>query len=146
MEKIFLHHEVQNYVGVKYHVRAQLPDEQTPHNFQDGYCGISKLRMTVIVFVISQVLRTLNNKQSIPEMEQKILKQNPVLRSLLEEVTVLYKEPLTIAQISFAKNADRKSCSMYRRRSRHDHLACGNGMSMVTWLLNCCRINRCVFE
>ena len=43
-KRSFLKHHNQNYVGVKYHVRAQLPEKQIAlHNFPGGYCGISKI-------------------------------------------------------------------------------------------------------
>src|ERR1700753_1867135 len=36
--------KLNNYVGVKYHVRATLPSDLIGlHNFKDGYCGISRI-------------------------------------------------------------------------------------------------------
>lgn len=133
-KRFFLRHEVQNYVGVKYHVRAHLPDEQIAlHNFPDGYCGISKIedgRYCVCYLTSSENLK--NNRQSIPEMERKILKQNPVLRSLLEEITVLYEEPLTIAQISFAKKTQIENHVLcIGDAAGMITPLCGNGMSMA---------------
>ena len=123
-----------NYIGVKYHVRTELPEQEIAlHNFPGGYCGISKIeegRFCLCYLTRSENLK--NNGQSIPEMEKNILKQNPVLRKLLNETIMLYVEPVTIAQISFSK----------KTQVEHHALCvgdaagmitplCGNGMSMA---------------
>ena len=123
-----------NFVGVKYHVKANLPEHQISlHNFSGGYCGISKIeenRYCLCYLTQSENLK--NNGQSITLMEEKILKQNPSLRKLLDEVEFLFDEPVTISQISFAK-----------KTQVEDHVLCigdaagmitplcGNGMSMA---------------
>lgn len=133
-KRSFLKRNDQNYVAVKYHVRAQLPDEQIAlHNFQGGYCGISKIedgRYCLCYLTNSDNLK--NNQQSIPEMEEKILKQNPVLRKLLNEVVVLYEEPVTIAQISFAKKSQIENHVLcIGDAAGMITPLCGNGMSMA---------------
>jgi flavin-dependent dehydrogenase len=124
----------QNYVGVKYHVKASLPDQQIAlHNFSGGYCGISRIeddRYCLCYLTKSENLR--NNRQSIPDMEKIILKQNPALRKLLNEMTVLYDEPLTIAQISFAKKTQIENHVLCLGDAAGMITPlCGNGMSMA---------------
>ena len=123
-----------NYVAVKYHVLANLPEgEIALHNFQGGYCGISAIEENkYCLCYLTDSVNLKKNGQSIPEMEANILKQNPVLCKLLEEVTVLFKEPITISQISFSK-----------KKQIENHILCvgdaagmiaplcGNGMSMA---------------
>jgi flavin-dependent dehydrogenase len=73
-----------------------------------------------------------NNQQSIPAMEEKILKQNPVLRKLLEEVFILYQEPVTIAQISFSKKTQIENHILcIGDAAGMITPLCGNGMSMA---------------
>jgi flavin-dependent dehydrogenase len=124
----------QNYVGVKYHVRANLPPDQIAlHNFQDGYCGISKIeddRYCLCYLTKSENLR--NNQQSIPAMEAKVLKQNPELKKLLDKVELLYDEPVTIAQISFAKKTQVENHVLcIGDAAGMITPLCGNGMSMA---------------
>jgi flavin-dependent dehydrogenase len=70
--------------------------------------------------------------QSIPVMEEKILKRNPVLRKLLDEVVVLFKEPVTIAQISFAKKTQAENHVLcVGDAAGMITPLCGNGMSMA---------------
>ncbi len=133
-KRSFLKHHSQNYVGVKYHVRARLPDNQIAlHNFPGGYCGISKIedgRFCLCYLTNSDNLR--RSGQSIPVMEEKILKQNPVLRKILDEAVVLFDEPVTIAQISFAKKSQTENHVLcVGDAAGMITPLCGNGMSMA---------------
>ena len=124
----------QNYVAVKYHVRANLPENQIAlHNFPDGYCGISKIedgKCCLCYLTTSENLK--NNHQSIPAMEDNILRQNPELRKLLDEVVNLYDEPVTIAQISFSKKTQVENHVLCIGDSAGMITPlCGNGMSMA---------------
>ena len=126
--------EAQNYVGVKYHVQVDLPEQEIAlHNFHGGYCGISKIeddKYCLCYLTISENLK--NNQQSIAVMEEKILKQNPELRKLLDRVVVLYKEPLTISQISFAKKTQiEQHVLCVGDAAGMITPLCGNGMSMA---------------
>src|SRR5450631_957457 len=124
----------QNYVGVKYHVRANLPESQIAlHNFPGGYCGISKIedgRFCLCYLTVSENLK--KNGQSIADMEDKVLKQNPALRKLLEQVSVIFDEPVTIAQISFAKKSQVENHVLCVGDTAGMLTPlCGNGMSMA---------------
>jgi flavin-dependent dehydrogenase len=133
-KRSFLKHHNQNYVGVKYHVKAQLPDTQIAlHNFPGGYCGISKIedgRYCLCYLTTSGNLR--KSGQSVSEMEEKILKQNPVLRKLLDEMVVLFEGPVTIAQISFARKSQIENHVLcIGDAAGMITPLCGNGMSMA---------------
>jgi menaquinone-9 beta-reductase len=133
-KRSFVKHHNQNYVGVKYHVKASLPDKQIAlHNFPGGYCGISKIedgRFCLCYLTSSDNLR--RSGQSISVMEEKILKRNPVLRKLLDDVVVLFEEPVTIAQISFAKKTQTENHVLcIGDAAGMITPLCGNGMSMA---------------
>jgi menaquinone-9 beta-reductase len=133
-KRSFLKRSSQNYVGVKYHVRAKLPEKQIAlHNFPGGYCGISKIeegRFCLCYLTNADNLK--RNGQSISMMEDKILKQNPVLRKLLNEVVILFEEPVTIAQISFSKKSQTENHVLFIGDAAGMITPlCGNGMSMA---------------
>jgi flavin-dependent dehydrogenase len=126
--------KLNNYIGVKYHIRYDFPDDTIAlHNFKNGYCGISKIEDDKYCFCY---MTTAGNLQScgsdIKKMEQDILSLNPRLKKIFNECEMLWKEPVTISQISF----DKKELVM-------DHILmigdaagmitplCGNGMSMA---------------
>jgi flavin-dependent dehydrogenase len=123
-----------NYVGVKYHVSINHPiDTIALHNFENGYCGISKIeenKYCLCYLTTAENLKKSNG--NIKLMEQNILSQNPHLKNIFSTATILYDSPVTISQISF----DKKS-------QVDDHILmigdaagmitplCGNGMSMA---------------
>jgi flavin-dependent dehydrogenase len=123
-----------NYVGVKYHVQADIPDDLIGlHNFRDGYCGISHIedgKCCLCYITAARNLRESGN--SIPAMEKDILRRNPFLDKIFSTANFLFQQPVTISQIS------------YERRTRvEDHILfigdaagmipplAGNGMSMA---------------
>jgi menaquinone-9 beta-reductase len=127
-------HRTTNYVGVKYHVKADLPGQEIAlHNFPGGYCGISRIEdglFCLCYLTKSENLK--NNDQSIPAMEDKVLKQNPVLRKLFGEMVVLFDDPVTIAQISFSKKTQIENHIIcIGDAAGMITPLCGNGMSMA---------------
>jgi flavin-dependent dehydrogenase len=123
-----------NYVGVKYHIRADIPaDRISLHNFRDGYCGISRIEDGKCCLCYITSARNLKiSGNSIPEMERTILRQNPFLAEIFSSADFLFAQPVTISQIS------------YERRTRvEEHVLfvgdaagmipplAGNGMSMA---------------
>jgi len=94
-----------NYVGVKYHVTGEFPADLIGlHNFKNGYCGVSRIeddKCCLCYMTTAENLRVSGN--SIPEMERKILRQNPHLEQLFSSMKSLFEEPVTISQISFEK-------------------------------------------
>ncbi|MBS1567087.1 MAG: NAD(P)/FAD-dependent oxidoreductase [Bacteroidetes bacterium] len=128
------HPGLNNYIGVKYHVQADIPANRIAlHNFSDGYCGISRVEEDSCCLCYLTTARNLRNSGgSIARMEKNVLSRNPLLKQLFSTAVFEWKEPVTIAQISFA-----------RKRPVENHVLmtgdaagmitplCGNGMSMA---------------
>ncbi|MHA4808657.1 NAD(P)/FAD-dependent oxidoreductase [Flavitalea flava] len=96
-----------NFVGVKYHVRIPFPSDLIAlHNFQNGYCGLSKIEEDLYCLCYMTTADNLrNNGNSIPEMEKNVLCQNPLLKEIFEGSSITFSQPLTISQISFEKKS-----------------------------------------
>ncbi len=129
-----LHSQKTSYVGVKYHIITDLPEPEIAlHNFQGGYCGISKIeenRYCLCYLTKSENLK--NNRQSISDMEKNVLKQNPVLGKIFDEMTVVSEQPVTIAQISFSKKTQVENHVLcIGDAAGMITPLCGNGMSMA---------------
>ncbi len=123
-----------NYIGVKYHVQLDLPEDRIElHNFKDGYCGISKVdedKYCLCYLTNSQNLK--DNGNDIKEMEKNVLMQNPFLKKYFTEAVFLYKQPLTISQITFnKKTAVENHILMLGDAAGNISPLCGNGMSMA---------------
>ena len=96
-----------NYVGVKYHVKGDFPADLIGlHHFPNGYCGVSNVedgKCCLCYMTTAENLRISGN--SIPEMEKRILRQNPHLEQLFSSMQPLFAQPVTISQISFEKRS-----------------------------------------
>ena len=99
------HGQLSDYLAVKYHVRYNAPPDQIAlHNFENGYCGISRIegdKSCLCYLTKAANLRASGN--DIGAMEQKVLMKNPFLEDILSNATFLYERPLTISRISFAR-------------------------------------------
>lgn len=123
-----------NYIGIKYHVKTQLPaDTIALHNFKNGYCGVSKIeddKYCLCYLTTADNLRINNN--SIAELEKNVLQRNPLLKKLFSEIAIIPGFPITIAQISFDKKTQVEDhVIMIGDAAGMITPLCGNGMSMA---------------
>jgi len=123
-----------NYLGIKYHIRYDHPKDLIAlHNFKNGYCGISKVeddKYCLCYLTSADNLQASNN--DIHKMEQNILSANPHLKKIFSECEMLWKEPVTISQISFEKkNLIQDHVLMIGDSAGMITPLCGNGMSMA---------------
>jgi flavin-dependent dehydrogenase len=126
--------KLNNYIGVKYHIRYGFPDDLIAlHNFNKGYCGISKVedgKYCLCYLTTADNLQNSNN--DIKKMEQNVLSANPHLKKIFTECEMLWKEPVTISQISFdKKNLVEDHVIMMGDAAGMITPLCGNGMSMA---------------
>ena len=126
--------KLNNYIGVKYHVRYNFPvDLIALHNFNKGYCGISKVegdKYCLCYMTTADNLQISNN--DIQTMEKNILSVNPHLKKIFSETEKVGKEPIVISQISFdRKNLIEDHVVMIGDAGGMITPLCGNGMSMA---------------
>ena len=126
--------KLNNYIGVKYHIKTNYPPNLISlHNFENGYCGISKIeddKYCLCYLTTAENLKKSNN--NIQQMEKEILFQNPHLKKIFSESEFLYDAPLTISQISFNKKAQVENhVLMLGDAAGMITPLCGNGMSMA---------------
>ncbi|HVX52245.1 MAG TPA: NAD(P)/FAD-dependent oxidoreductase [Chitinophagaceae bacterium] len=123
-----------NYIGVKYHVRyKQQKNVIALHNFSNGYCGISNIEDGLCCLCYLTTAHALHGSgNNIKQMEEKVLAKNSLLGEIFAGAEFIYKEPLTISQVSFAGKS-----RMYNHVLLIGDAAgmitplCGNGMSMA---------------
>lgn len=126
--------KLNNYIAVKYHIRTDFPSDTIAlHNFKNGYCGISKVEngeYCLCYLTTAENLKKANNNISL--MEQSVLYENPHLKRIFTTAEFLWKDPVSIAQISF----ERKSLVENHILMAGDAAGmitplCGNGMSIA---------------
>ncbi len=126
--------KLNNYIGVKYHIKTSFPaDTIALHNFNDGYCGISKVENNEYCLCYLTTAQNLkDNHNSIKKMEKNILQKNPFLKKIFSESEFLFPEPITISQISFDKKSQIENyILMLGDAAGMITPLCGNGMSMA---------------
>lgn len=123
----------QNYIGIKYHLKANLDEDQIGlHLFEGGYCGISKVEgenRYCLCYLTSD--RHLKTEGSIEAMEKNILQKNPFLKQYLQ-LEKFIDPPLSIAQINF-KNKSLIEDHLFMLGDAAGMISplSGNGMSMA---------------
>ncbi|WP_422360854.1 NAD(P)/FAD-dependent oxidoreductase [Reichenbachiella sp.] len=129
----FMNHK-SPYLGVKYHIKTDLlaSDEISLHNFQDGYCGVSKVENGTFNLCYLSHRGNLKKHKSIDVMEARVLQENPFLKSIWTNAQFLFDKPEVINEVSFEK-----------KEPVHNHIfmcgdtagmitpLCGNGMAMA---------------
>jgi flavin-dependent dehydrogenase len=128
------HSKLNNYIGVKYHVRTDFPrDTIALHNFPDGYCGISAIedgKFCLCYLTTAANLEAHGN--SIRQMEQEVLSTNPHLQKIFSNAVFEFPQPVTISQISFdSKTRIEDHVLMLGDAAGMITPLCGNGMTMA---------------
>jgi flavin-dependent dehydrogenase len=121
------------YVGVKYHLKTDYPhDLISLHNFPGGYCGLNQVEDDVVNLCYLVHREKVKAYGSIAAMEQNILKKNPLMKSILENSTILFDKPETINEISFERKLPvEQHMLMIGDAAGMITPLCGNGMAMA---------------
>ncbi|MBT8320424.1 MAG: NAD(P)/FAD-dependent oxidoreductase [Eudoraea sp.] len=122
------------WLAVKAHY--QLPDfpfnQVALHNFEGGYCGLSKTETGAVNMCYLASYRNFSQYRNIDDFNQNVLTRNPFLDNFLKEAKPLWKSPLTIAQVSFAKKEAVADHILFCGDTAGlIHPLCGNGMAMA---------------
>lgn len=123
-----------HYIAVKYHIETSFPDDLIElHNFNNGYCGISKVdKDRFCLCYLTTALNLQQNHNNIQKLEENILTKNPQLHKYFNYSRFLYDSPLAISQLNFApKEIINDHIFMIGDAGGLITPLCGNGMSMA---------------
>jgi len=121
------------WLAVKAHYSGHFPNDLVGlHNFEGGYCGVSKVENNIINICYLVDYKTFKEYKNIEEFQSKVIYKNPHLKALFENCTMIFDKPLTISQISFEKKeAVENHILMIGDTAGLIHPLCGNGMAMA---------------
>lgn len=121
------------FLAVKTHVKGNFPNDLVAlHNFEGGYCGVSKVENDTINVCYIADFETFKKYKDIDEFQKEVLIKNTFLKTIFESTTPQFESPLTISQISFAKKQPVENhILMCGDTAGMIHPLCGNGMSMA---------------
>ena len=123
-----------NYVGIKYHVKTNWEENVIGlHNFDNGYCGISKIEGDK--YCLCYMTNAENLKKSgnnIAQLEETFLYKNPHLKKIFLNSEKVESFPITISQINFNKKTQVENhVLMLGDSAGMITPLCGNGMSIA---------------
>lgn len=102
------------------------------HNFDGGYCGLSKTESGAVNVCYLTTTKRFKAQKNPVDFKNKVLCENPNLKSFFDKSKNLFKRDLSIAQISFArKSAVKDHILMLGDAAGLIHPLCGNGMAMA---------------
>ncbi len=122
------------WIGIKAHYDgADFPlGEVHLHNFEGGYCGLSKTETGAVNFCYLAHYDSFNKEESIEAFNQNVLSKNPRLKHFLNHSKLLFDKHLAISQVSFQnKKAVENHVLMAGDSAGLIHPLCGNGMAMA---------------
>ncbi|WP_298151922.1 NAD(P)/FAD-dependent oxidoreductase [Flavobacterium sp.] len=121
------------WLAVKAHYELDFPDDLVGlHNFQGGYCGVSKVEGNKINICYLAGYESFKQHRNTAEFERNVLCQNPHLKQILERATPVFEKPITISQVSFeSKKCVEDHVLMIGDSAGLIHPLCGNGMAMA---------------
>jgi flavin-dependent dehydrogenase len=138
-----------NYIGVKYHIKADMPADRIElHNFENGYCGVSKVDSDLYCLCyLSMSSNLLANGKDIKRMEEAVLYKNPFLYNIFTKSEFVQTQPLVISNITFSKKkTSNNGIFLLGDAAGAITPLCGNGMSMGMRASQCLAIEliRCL--
>jgi menaquinone-9 beta-reductase len=121
------------YVAVKYHVKTEhAGDLIALHNFPGGYCGTVGIENDIVNVCYLAKRDALHQYGSIPEMEERVLFRNPLLKGLWKNADFIFQKPLVINEVSFAtKEPVLSHILMSGDAAGMIAPLCGNGMAIA---------------
>lgn len=121
------------FLGVKAHYKGDFPENAVGlHNFEGGYCGISKVETNNINVCYLADFKSFKQYKNIDDFQEQVLSKNTFLREVLQNSTLAFEKPLTISQVSFErKNPVEDHMLMCGDSAGMIHPLAGNGMSMA---------------
>jgi len=122
-----------HWLAVKAHYTGEFPNDLVGlHNFNGGYCGVSKVENNAINICYITNYETYKLYKNNEEFQKLVLSENRHLKILFEKSTLIFEKPLTIGQISFdKKEAVENHILMVGDTAGLIHPLCGNGMAMA---------------
>jgi len=128
------------WLAVKAHYKGEHPSDLVAlHNFQGGYCGVSKVEDDIINICYLVNYQSFKQFKNIREHRERVLFKNPHLNELLNNAEMIFEAPLSISQIAFdTKEKVKDHVLMIGDTAGLIHPLCGNGMSMAIHAAGIC--------
>ncbi|MCG9972348.1 NAD(P)/FAD-dependent oxidoreductase [Christiangramia crocea] len=122
------------WLAVKAHYKKDsFPEDLVSlHNFNGGYCGLSKTENGSVNACYLATYKSFKPYRNTEEYKEQVLMKNPLLRDFFLNSEILFEKELSIAQVSFdKKDLLEDHILMLGDAAGLIHPLCGNGMAMA---------------
>ena len=121
------------WLAVKAHYLGDFPDDLVGlHNFEGGYCGVSKVENNMVNICYLSDYRHFKAFKNTKDFQEQVLYKNPQLKAIFERSAMAFDQPLSISQVSFEhKEPIDRHILMIGDTTGLIHPLCGNGMAMA---------------
>jgi len=121
------------FMAVKTHVKGDFPNDLVAlHNFEGGYCGVSKVENNTVNLCYITNLKAFKPYRDIERFQEEVVFKNSYLKTIFTNSQAVFETALTISQISFAKKSPVENhILMCGDTAGMIHPLCGNGMGMA---------------
>lgn len=121
------------WLAVKAHYKLDFPNDLVAlHNFNGGYCGVSKVENNVVNVCYLVQYESFKKFKNINDFQEQVVYKNKHLKEVFTNGIALFDKPLTISQISFEdKPKIENHILMIGDSAGLIHPLCGNGMAMA---------------
>ncbi len=121
------------WLAVKAHYSSEFPNDTVGlHNFEGGYCGVSKVENDAINICYLASYDSFKKYKNTEEYQNYIVSKNPHLKLIFDSSKMIFETPLTISQVSFSKKKLLENhILMVGDSAGLIHPLCGNGMAMA---------------
>jgi len=132
LKRRFVRHRTP-WMAVKGHYEYDHPDHVVAlHQFSGGYCGLSNTESGSVNACYLASRNEFKKYRGIDSFQRQLVSQNPNLLKFYNTAKPLFRNPLTISQISFErKPVVDKGIFMIGDSAGLIHPLCGNGMAMA---------------
>jgi menaquinone-9 beta-reductase len=122
-----------HWLAVKAHYSGIFSNDMVGlHNFEGGYCGVSKVENDVLNICYLTNYASFKKHKNIKDFQNQVVAKNPHLKLIFDSSKMLFDAPLTISQVSFdKKDLIEDHILMIGDSAGLIHPLCGNGMAMA---------------
>ena len=122
------------WLAVKAHYKnSDYPDDLVSlHNFEGGYCGLSRTEMNSINVCYLATYDSFKRYKNTDDYRYEVLMKNPLLKEFFDNSEMIFDKELSIAQVNFEKKSlIEDHIIMIGDSAGLIHPLCGNGMAMA---------------
>ncbi len=123
-----------SWMGIKAHYKLpEFPNDLVElHNFEGGYCGLSKVEEDYINCCYLIKTEQFQKSKNFDELEKQVLRKNRYLADFFDHAQITFKDRIAISQVSFeSKSCIENQAVMIGDSAGLIHPLCGNGMAMA---------------